>query len=152
MRSILKRNNISRRKFLGTTAAGAALAGITAPNLAFGASKSVKIGFLAPRTGEVAAWGLPGLYGCQIWTEKANAAGGIKAGGDAYRVELVPYDNEYAPDKARTGATKLIREDGVKFIMMLGGDTWPAVQPIATRPGCWSRRCCRATSRPTPRP
>ena len=136
MRSILKRSNISRRKFLGTTAAaGAALAGVTTPKLSFGAAKTVKVGFLAPLTGEVAAWGLPGLYGCQIWAEKVNAAGGIKAGGDSYQVELVPYDNEYAPDKARTGATKLIREDGVKFIMMLGGDTWPAVQPIANKTG-----------------
>ena len=138
MRSILKRSNISRRKFLGTTttaAAGAALAGVTTPKLSFGAAKTVKVGFLAPLTGEVAAWGLPGLYGCQIWAENVNAAGGIKAGGDSYQVELVPYDNEYAPDKARTGATKLIREDGVKFIMMLGGDTWPAVQPIANKTG-----------------
>ena len=46
-----------------------------------------------------------------------------------------PYDNEYAPEKARTGATKLIFEDDVKFIMMLGGDTWPAVQPIARQVG-----------------
>ena len=133
MRSILKRSNISRRKFLGTTATAAVLAGVSAPNLAFGAAKTVKVGFLAPLTGEVAAWGLPGLYGCRIWAEKVNAAGGLKVGGDSYQVELVPYDNEYAPDKARTGATKLIREDGVKFIMMLGGDTWPAVQPIANR-------------------
>ena len=37
--------------------------------------------------------------------------------------------------KARTGATKLIREDGVSFIMMLGGDTWPGVQPVADKTG-----------------
>ena len=87
MRSILKRSNISRRKFLGTTAAaGAALAGVTTQKLSFGAAKTVKVGFLAPLTGEVAAWGLPGLYGCQIWAEKVNAAGGIKAGGDSYQV------------------------------------------------------------------
>ena len=135
MRSVPKYRDMSRRKFLGTTVAGVALAGVVAPNLAFGAAKTVKVGFLAPLTGEVAAWGLPGLYGCQIWVEQVNAAGGIKVGGDSYRVELVSYDNEYAPDKARTGATKLIREDGVKFIMMLGGDTWPAVQPIANRTG-----------------
>jgi len=126
---------ISRRTFLGSTAAGVALAGTAAPRISFAGQKTVKIGFLAPLTGEVAAWGLPGLYGCQIWAEKVNAAGGIKLGGDNYRVELVPYDNEYAPDKARTGATKLIREDGVKFIMMLGGDTWPAVQPLANKTG-----------------
>ena len=124
---------LSRRRFLGSTAATAALAGVTAPRLALGADKTVKIGFLAPLTGEVAAWGLPGLYGCEIWAEQVNAAGGLDISGDRYEVELVSYDNEYAPDKARTGAQKLIHEDGVSFIMMLGGDTWPAVQPIANQ-------------------
>ena len=48
MRSVLKYKDISRRKFLGTTAVGMALAGVAAPNLAFGAAKTVKVGFLAP--------------------------------------------------------------------------------------------------------
>jgi branched-chain amino acid transport system substrate-binding protein len=135
MQSVLKGKSITRRKFLGTTAAGAALASTGMPRVAFAGEKTVKIGFLAPLTGEVAAWGLPGLYGCEIWAENVNAAGGIKIGGDSYKVELVSYDNEYAPDKARTGATKLIQEDGVKFIMMLGGDTWAGVQPIANKTG-----------------
>ncbi len=135
MRSYLNRRGITRREFLGTTAASVAVAGTSMPRISFAGQKTVKIGFLAPLTGEVAAWGLPGLYGCQIWAEKANAAGGVKIGGDSYMVELVGYDNEYAPGKARTGATKLIKEDGVKFIMMLGGDTWPAVQPMANKTG-----------------
>jgi branched-chain amino acid transport system substrate-binding protein len=130
-----RRPGISRRSFLGSTAIGAAAGMAGRPRLSFAQAKTVKIGFLAPLTGEVAAWGLPGLYGCEIWAEQVNAAGGIKVGGEAYQVELVPYDDEYAPDKARTGATKLIFEDEVKFIMMLGGDPWPAVQPIAQRAG-----------------
>ena len=97
------------------------------------AEDTIKIGFLAPLTGEVAAWGLPGLYGCEIWAEKVNAAGGVNIGGKRHKVEFVSYDNEYAPDKARAGAQKLINEDGVKFIMMLGGDTMPPVMDIANR-------------------
>ena len=50
-------------------------------------------------------------------------------------MEFVPYDNEYDPGKARTGATKLIKEDGVSFIMMLGGDTWAGVQKVAEKEG-----------------
>ncbi len=129
------RKPLNRRRFLGTTAAGQALAGAAGPQVAFGAADTVKIGFLAPLTGEVAAWGLPGLYGCQIWAEKINKAGGIKVGGKSHLVEFVPYDNEYAPDKARAGAQKLINEDGVKFIMMLGGDTMPPVVDISNRTG-----------------
>ena len=126
----------SRRRFLGTAASvagAAALPGISTRVLA--AEKVIKIGFLAPLTGPVAAWGKPGLDGCQIWAETVNAAGGVKLSDGSYKVEFVGYDNEYDPAKARTGATKLIREDGVKFIMMLGGDTWPGAQPVADKTG-----------------
>ena len=127
------RKGLSRRSFMGTTAAGMALAATAAPRGSLAADDTVKIGFLAPLTGEVAAWGAPGLFGCEIWAERVNAAGGIKAGNKTYKVEIVSYDNEYAPDKARAGAQKLINEDEVKFIMMLGGDTMPPVVQVANR-------------------
>ena len=103
--------------------------------MSLAAGEPIKIGFLAPLTGAVAAWGKPGLDGLQIWAERVNAAGGINCRRRSTPVEFVSYDNEYDPAKARTGATKLIREDGVKFIMMLGGDTWPGVQPVADKTG-----------------
>lgn len=125
----------SRRWFLGSTAAvlGGVLAGV--PRSAPATGKVIRIGFLAPLTGPVAAWGKPGLDGCRIWADWINAAGGINLADGSHRVEFIGYDNEYDPAKARTGATKLIREDGVSFIMMLGGDTWPGVQPVADRTG-----------------
>ncbi|MCY4547880.1 MAG: ABC transporter substrate-binding protein [Defluviicoccus sp.] len=129
---------ITRRKFLGSSAAsGATLAAIGAglPRVAFAADAVIKIGFLAPLTGPVAAWGKPGLDGCLIWADWVNAKGGVKIGGKSHKIEFVGYDNEYDAAKARTGATKLIKEDGVKFVMMLGGDTWPGVQKIAEREG-----------------
>ena len=135
MSTHLLQKRIGRRTFLGASAAGAAFAGGLVPANVSADTKTVKIGFLAPLTGEVAAWGLPGLYGCEIWAEKMNAAGGVQIGDDTYTFEFVSYDNEYAPEKARAGATKLIFEDDVKLIMMLGGDTWPAVQPIANKSG-----------------
>ena len=57
------RNRITRRRFIGTTAAGVALVGTSLPRTSFGAEKTLKIGFLAPLTGEVAGWGMPGLNG-----------------------------------------------------------------------------------------
>ncbi len=129
-------NCLSRRRFLGSAASvagAAAVSGVSTRVMA--AEKVIKIGFLAPLTGPVAAWGKPGLDGCQIWAEKVNAAGGVKLSDGNYMIEFVGYDNEYDPAKARTGATKLIREDNVKFVMMLGGDTWPGAQPVADRTG-----------------
>ncbi|MBE1285086.1 MAG: ABC transporter substrate-binding protein [Rhodobacteraceae bacterium] len=126
-------SGLSRRTFLKSSAVTALSAGL--PGSVFAAGDTIKIGFLAPLTGAVAAWGKPGLDGCEIWAERVNAAGGIKLADGMHKVEFVSYDNEYDPAKARTGATKLIREDGVSFIMMLGGDTWPGVQPVADKTG-----------------
>ena len=130
-------SRVSRRTLLGSAAIGigAAVSGPLMPRIALAADEVVKIGFLAPLTGEVAAWGKPGLDGCEIWAEWVNADGGIKIGDKSHMVEFVSYDNEYDPGKARAGATKLIKEDGVKFVMMLGGDTWPGVQKIAAKEG-----------------
>ncbi|MFD1159272.1 ABC transporter substrate-binding protein [Roseovarius aestuarii] len=133
MLSKIVKSGLTRRTFLQSTAAAAATSGMA--RMAHAADKVIKIGFLAPLTGPVAAWGKPGLDGCEIWAERVNAAGGIKLSDGDYMVEFVGYDNEYDPAKARTGATKLIREDGVSFIMMLGGDTWPGVQPVADKTG-----------------
>ena len=110
------RNGITRRRFIGTTAAGVALAGTSVPRASFGAEKTLKIGFLAPLTGEVAGWGLPGLNGLEIWAD-----------------ELVPYDDEYLADKALRGAKKLVLEDNVGLIMMLGGSDAPAAVDFFTK-------------------
>jgi branched-chain amino acid transport system substrate-binding protein len=118
---------------LGAAASVAAATGLSTRVLA--ADKVIKIGFLAPLTGPVSAWGKPGLDGCQIWAEWVNAAGGVKLSDGDYMIEFVGYDEEYDPAKARTGATKLVREDGVKFVMMLGGDPWPGAQPVADKTG-----------------
>ena len=130
-------NGTTRRRFLKSASAlaGLGVLGGSLPARAMTSGEPIKIGFLAPLTGPVAAWGKPGLDGCQIWAESINDAGGIVIGDTSHPVEFIGYDNEYDPAKARTGATRLIREDGVKFIMMLGGDTWPGVQPVAERTG-----------------
>lgn len=123
---------IQRRDFIKAGVSGLVVAGIGIPS-GFAAAKTLKIGFLAPLTGEVAAWGLPGLYGCEILIEQINKKGGVKIGGEDYMLEMVSFDNEYLPDKALEGFKKLVQEYDAKLVMMLGGDTWPGVQKFATR-------------------
>ena len=126
----------TKREFLKTMLASVAAVGAgSIPRQVLANGETIKIGFLAPLTGPVAAWGKPGLDGCEIWAENINAAGGVNIGGNNYQIEFIGYDNEYDPTKARVGASKLVFEDGVKFIMMLGGDTWPGAQPVADRSG-----------------
>ena len=96
-------------------------------------TQTVKVGFLAPLSGEVSSWGEPGRDGCLIWADWVNQAGGIRIGDRRYRVEIVSEDSRYDPNLALVGAKKLVLEDEVKFIMMLGGDTYPAVQTFFNR-------------------
>jgi len=84
-------------------------------------------------TGDYAPWGLPGLYGCQIVANDLNAAGGVKIGGDNYKIEIVAYDHAYDTEKAVQGYKKLVLEDRVKMVMMLGGSTVASVLPWARR-------------------
>jgi branched-chain amino acid transport system substrate-binding protein len=95
--------------------------------------KTVKIGMNIPMTGDYAPWGLPGLYGCQIVADDINAAGGVDIGGDNYAIEIVSYDHGYDIEKAVQGYKKMVSEDDVKMVMMLGGSTVGAVMSWADR-------------------
>ena len=130
------KKGLTRRQFTGTAAAAAgavAASSFGAPHIARGAEKVVKLGFLGPLTGEVAGWALPGRNACLIWADQVNAAGGIKIGDDNYMVEIVSYDNEYLADKSLIGAKKLVLEDDVKLVLMLGGTDAPAAVQFFTK-------------------
>lgn len=124
----------SRRRFLGTTIAGMGAA-LTAsmPRISVADAKTVKIGMNIPMTGDYAPWGLPGLYGCEIIANNLNAAGGVEIGGDKYMIEMASYDHGYDTEKSVQGFKKLVLEDDVKMVMMLGGSTVASIIPWAMR-------------------
>ena len=92
-----------------------------------GLAEPVRIGFLAPLSGPVQSWGLPGLMGCRLWVDWINRAGGLLIEGRRRPVELVEHDCGYDPAQAREGARRLVQDHGVKFLLMLGGDSFQAV-------------------------
>ena len=97
-----------------------------------GVPQPIRIGFLAPLSGPVQSWGLPGLNGCRIWVDWINHNGGILIGGTRHRVELMAEDCGYDPVRAAEGARRLVHEHGVCLLMMLGGDTFRPVQDFLT--------------------
>lgn len=98
------------------------------PSLGLQRKGKAKVGILAPLSGDLAAWGQPGVDGCRIWANWINADGGIRIGNQSHDVDIVACDDAYDPDVALKGAKKLVLEENVSLIMMLGGDTFPAVQ------------------------
>lgn len=97
------------------------------PKLSVGMTKTVDIGFLAPLSGQVESWGLPGLHGCRIWENWLNAAGGLLIEGRRYPVRIHAYDCGTDAEEARLGASELVHEHDVKLMMMLGGDSFANV-------------------------
>ncbi len=107
--------------------------GLAALGVSDASAETVKIGFCAPLSGPAAAWGLPGMEGVGIWLDKVNSAGGLDIGGKKYKVEIVEYDNEGVGSKALLGARKLVLEDKVEALLMLGGAPSAVVQPFLTK-------------------
>ncbi len=95
---------------------------IAMPRLAIGTKRQLKIGFLAPLSGKLKSWAEPGYHGSLIWKDRVNADGGVRVGNWHYLVEIIPFDTEFKTEKAFEGARKLILEDGVKVLAMLGGN------------------------------
>jgi len=67
-----------------------------------------------------------------LYAKLINDAGGWKIGKDTYKIEFVIYDIQSGAAAAKDALTKLVLQDGVKFIM--GGTGSPAVDITVTEP------------------
>ncbi len=79
---------LNRRRFLATTALGAAAAAgsVAMPSVLRAQGASAKLGILHPVTGALSYSGQQGRLGATMAVEEINAAGGIKAlGGRSMR-------------------------------------------------------------------
>ena len=81
-----------------------------------GAQEVLKIGVVGPMTGPGAQWGLAAAGGVQIAAKEVNDKGGLKVGGKTYRVEVIPYDEQYKAAVAISAMQRLVNQDGVKFV------------------------------------
>ncbi len=102
------------------------------PRLSVGMPNAVNIGFLAPLSGQVESWGLPGLHGCRIWEDWLNKTGGLLINGRRYPIKIVEYDCGYDAGQAAKGARHLIEQHDVKLLMMVGGDTIAQIRDYLT--------------------
>jgi branched-chain amino acid transport system substrate-binding protein len=98
-----------------SAALGAALmvAGLTTAQ----AQETLKIGGVGPLSGGGTAWGLAAQRGIEIAIEEINAAGGVKAEGKTYKLQLVMYDDQYTGAGGKAAAERLVNQDNVKFII-----------------------------------
>jgi branched-chain amino acid transport system substrate-binding protein len=98
---------LTRRTFLRTTVAGAALAGAPLPLRA--QPKTFKIGAVHPVTGPLAEPGQACRLGAQMAVDAVNAAGGIKRKGGV-RLELLVGDTQTKPENGRVEAERVVSQ------------------------------------------
>ncbi len=96
-----------------TQAAPTTAAATSAPS---GAAKELVIGAIMPLSGPISPVGVVWGRGYQLFYEQLNAQGGLKIGGDTYKIKYVLEDGGYNAEKSATAATKLVSQDGAKFI------------------------------------
>jgi branched-chain amino acid transport system substrate-binding protein len=103
------------RRALATSLAAAAAALACAG--AGAAEKELLIGVNDSLTGPGAVYGLPQANSVQMAADEINAAGGIKAGADVYRLRVISNDDKANPTEATNSVRKLIDRDGVKYLL-----------------------------------
>jgi branched-chain amino acid transport system substrate-binding protein len=118
----------SRRTFLKSAAAGAAIAGFPRPLRA--QAKTFKIGVVHPVTGPLAEPGQACRLGAQMAADAINAAGGIKSLGGT-KVELLLGDTTTKPDVGRTEAERVISQGAQMLMGSFDSGSTAAMVPVA---------------------
>lgn len=81
------------------------------------AAEELKIGAIGSLSGGGAAWGIATQRGVQLAVDEVNARGGLKVGDKRAALRMIIYDDSYTGQGGTSAATRLILEDGVKFIV-----------------------------------
>jgi branched-chain amino acid transport system substrate-binding protein len=109
-------------------------AGALAASGAALAQPTIKIGAPLPMTGALSPEGQRLKQGHDLWADTVNKAGGIQAGKNKYKVELVYADYQSNTPRAVQLAEKLITQDKVDYIFSpFGSGATKAVSAVTEK-------------------
>src|SRR5216117_2639999 len=118
---------LSRRMFLRTAAAGAAVGG--APRALRAQPTTFKVGVIHPVTGPLAEPGQACRLGAQLATDAINAAGGIKSMG-GMKLELLLGDTQTKADVARAEAERIVNAGAQMLMGTFNSSDTAAIVPV----------------------
>ncbi len=85
-------------------------------------------------TGKYSTKGIDASNGYNLAVKQINDAGGVKVGGKSYKLKIKFYDDESTPARSARLMERLIRHDGIKFMLgPYGSATTKAVAPITEK-------------------
>jgi branched-chain amino acid transport system substrate-binding protein len=90
--------------------------------------KILKIGTVMPISGPLGVIGLAWDRGFDLCADMVNEQGGLKVGGERYKIQFIHEDGKASPEASAAAANKLVHQDKVKFVM--GEVMTPASQAI----------------------
>jgi branched-chain amino acid transport system substrate-binding protein len=121
---------VNRRSFIKASAAtGAALAAGPIFTPAVQAAKTIKLGYVSPQTGPLAAFAEADKFIISSFHDTVK--GGLKIGNATYPVEVVVKDSQSNPNRAGEVAKELIVSD--KIDLMLVASTPETTNPVSTQ-------------------
>jgi hypothetical protein len=120
----------TRRSVLkGAVALGGAIAGGAVFSPAVHAAKTIKLGYVSPQTGPLAAFAEADDFVIRGFMETVKD--GLKIGGETYPVEVTVKDSQSDPNRAAAVAKDLIVQDEVS--LMLVASTPETTNPVSTQ-------------------
>lgn len=119
--------NTSRRTFLKTALAASAAVG-TLQSPFVHARQTLKIGYVSPRTGPLAAFSEPDEFTLQQ-VRKVLAKGLTATNGEQFDIEIIYKDTQSNPNRAAEVTAELILKDGVDLVVACSTPT--TTNPVA---------------------
>jgi branched-chain amino acid transport system substrate-binding protein len=125
--------SLGRRRFLrlaGLSGAAASLSAIAAScgtGTAQRPDRSIKLGYVSPQSGPLAAFGESDNF--VLADIRTKVEDGIEVGGADWGVEIIVRDSQSSPERAKAVAEDLI--DNAKVDMMLASSTPATTNPVA---------------------
>jgi branched-chain amino acid transport system substrate-binding protein len=105
-------------KFTGVAIGAVALSLAAAPPVSAKVEgDTIILGSAISLTGKYSTNGIHAQNGYDLAVEKINEMGGVKVGGKAYKLKVVYYDDESTPARGAQLAERLIKQDGVQFML-----------------------------------
>ena len=78
---------------------------------------TIILGSAISLTGKYSTNGIHAKNGYELTVKKINESGGVKVGGKSYKLKVVYYDDESTPARGAQLAERLIKQDGVKYML-----------------------------------
>lgn len=117
----------ARRRFVGGAAAAGLMSAMPLARVASAATRKVRIGFVTPKTGPLAAFAEADEF--VIARAQQHLARGIRIGGQLQPVEILVKDSQSSPNRAAAVASELILKH--KVDLMLVASTPETTNPVS---------------------